>query len=91
MDGKIGQLATVTAEEASKEFDVSGNSQNIQDLMNDMLKNPQRIMELVKVGGKLNDKIQSGEIKESELLSEASDILSKMKNMPYGRYIKNVW
>ena len=83
MDGKIGQLATEIAEEASKEFDVSGNSQNIQDLMNDMLKNPQRIMELVKkVGGKLNDKIQSGEIKESELLSEASDILSKMKNMP---------
>jgi len=40
-------------------------------------------MGLVKnVGSKLDNKIKSGEIKESELISEASEILNKMKNMP---------
>ena len=33
-------------------------------------------------GGKLDDKIKSGEIKESELLEEASDMIKKMKSMP---------
>jgi len=40
-------------------------------------------MGLVKnVGGKLDSKIKSGEIKESELMQEASDLLTKMKDMP---------
>jgi hypothetical protein len=40
-------------------------------------------MNLVKnVGGKLDDKIKSGDIKESELMAEASELLSKMKDMP---------
>ena len=83
LNGKIGQLASEIAEETSKEFDLSNNQQNIDKVMKDLLKNPQKIMDLVKkVGTKLNDKIQSGEIKESELLSEASDILNKMKGMP---------
>lgn len=40
-------------------------------------------MSLVKnVGSKLDQKFKSGEIKESELMQEASDLLSKMKGMP---------
>ena len=40
-------------------------------------------MNLVKkVGSKLDNKIKSGAIKESELLEEASDLVNKMKNMP---------
>ena len=40
-------------------------------------------MNMVKnVGGKIDEKIKSGEIKESELISEGVDILNKMKNMP---------
>jgi len=41
------------------------------------------LMNLVKnVGGKLDSKIKSGEIKESEIMQEASDLLNKMKDMP---------
>ena len=40
-------------------------------------------MNLVKnVGSKLDHKIKSGDIKESELLEEASSFLNNMKNMP---------
>jgi hypothetical protein len=40
-------------------------------------------MGLVKsVGNKLDTKIKSGDIKESELISEATDMMNKMKNMP---------
>ena len=35
-----------------------------------------------KVGSKLDEKIKSGEIKESELMKEASELMEKMKNMP---------
>jgi hypothetical protein len=48
-----------------------------------MFKNPGKLMGLVKnVGSKLDQKFKSGEIKESELMQEASELLSKMKNMP---------
>ena len=40
-------------------------------------------MSLVKsIGTKLEDKIKSGEIKESELMTEASEMMKQMKNMP---------
>jgi hypothetical protein len=40
-------------------------------------------MGLVKnVGDKLDSRIKSGEIKESELMTEATEIMNKMKNMP---------
>ena len=35
-----------------------------------------------KVGSKLDEKIKSGEIKESELMQEASQLMGKMKNIP---------
>lgn len=83
LEGKIGQLASEIAEETSVELDLSGNEQNMDGIMKDLLKNPTKIMDLIKkVGTKLNDKIKSGELSESELLSEAGDILKKMKGMP---------
>jgi hypothetical protein len=40
-------------------------------------------MNMVKnIGGKIEGKIKSGEIKESELMSEGMDLLNQMKNMP---------
>jgi len=40
-------------------------------------------MSVVKnLGSKLDDKIKSGEIKESELISESMEMLNNMKNMP---------
>ena len=48
-----------------------------------MFKNPGKLMDLVKkVGSKLDTKMKSGEIKQSELMEEASDLLKQMKSMP---------
>ena len=48
-----------------------------------LFKNPTKLMGLVKsVGSKLDTKLKSGDIKEAELLKEASDLVNKMKNMP---------
>ena len=47
------------------------------------MKNPTKLMGLVKtVGDKLDGKMKSGELKESELIAEATEIMNKMKNMP---------
>ena len=81
MDGKIGRLAKEIAEETAQELDLG--DQNNPDFFKTFLKNPNKIMNLVKsIGSKLDAKIKSGEIKESELMSEASDMLKNMKNMP---------
>ena len=41
------------------------------------------MMGMVKnIGNKIDQKIKSGEIKESELMSEGMDLLSKMQSMP---------
>jgi hypothetical protein len=48
-----------------------------------LFKNPGKLMGLVKnVGTKLDTKIKSGDLKESELLEEATEIMGKMKDMP---------
>ena len=87
MDGKIGNLAKEIAEEASKELglDPSGNVDEEQqkDFLNQLFKNPNKIMNIVKsIGTKLEEKFKNGELKESELMEEAQDIMGKMKDMP---------
>ena len=48
-----------------------------------LIKNPTKLLSLVKnVGSKLDEKLKSGDMKESELLEEASELMKKMKNMP---------
>ena len=48
-----------------------------------LFKNPGKLMSMVKnIGGKIDAKIKSGEIKESELMSEGMDLLNKMQSMP---------
>ena len=86
LEGKIGQLASEIAEEAAKDFSESGDindDMNTDDMLKKLMKNPTKIMGLMqKVGSRLDNKIKSGEIKESELMQEASEILNKMKDMP---------
>uniref|UniRef100_A0A6C0EZN3 Uncharacterized protein n=1 Tax=viral metagenome TaxID=1070528 RepID=A0A6C0EZN3_9ZZZZ len=90
LNGKIGKLAKEIAEETAKDVDFDmdfdeskGDGVNFQNVFQKMFKNPGKLMGLVKsVGSKLDQKFKSGEIKESELMQEASDLLSKMKNMP---------
>ena len=84
LDGKLGNLAKEIAEEAAEELNLNTeNAQSVNDVFKQLFKNPGKLMGLVKnVGGKLDSKIKSGEINESEIMKEASDLLSKMKDMP---------
>ena len=90
LNGKIGKLAKEIAEETSKDVDFgmdfggeNGENVDFKNVFQKMFKNPGKLMSLVKnVGSKLDEKFKSGEIKESELMQEASDLLSKMKGMP---------
>ena len=90
LNGKIGKLAKEIAEETAKDVDFdmefggeNGENMDFKNVFQKMFKNPGKLMSLVKnVGSKLDQKFKSGEIKESELMQEASDLLSKMKGMP---------
>jgi len=86
-EGKIGKLAKEMAEEISEDFsdlidEDMKNSTNTQDVLKQLMKNPTKIMELMKkVGGKLDAKMKSGEISREEIMKEAGDLLGKMKDM----------
>jgi len=84
LGGKLGQLAKEIAEETATDLNLDmDNVSDMKDIFNKLIKNPTKLMSLVKnVTDKLESRIKSGEIKESEIMSEASDILNKMKNMP---------
>lgn len=84
LGGELGQLATEIAEETAQEFemDMEGATDS-QDVMKKLLSNPQKLMKLVKkVGGKLDDKMKSGDINEGELMKEAGELMKKMNGMP---------
>lgn len=86
-DGKIGTLAKELAEEMSGDVmnmfdDGSGDVKDTGDVLKKMMRNPKKIMELVKkIGSKLDDKMKSGSISQEELMKEAGDLMSKMKGM----------
>jgi len=85
LGGKLGKLAQEIAEETAKEFDIDmdAESADTKTIFQNLIKDPTKLMGLVKtVGNKLDTKMKSGEIKESELMKEASELLQKMKSMP---------
>ncbi|MDC1321468.1 hypothetical protein N8261_05845 [Flavobacteriaceae bacterium] len=84
LDGKLGKLAREIAEETAGELNLDAeNATSVNDVFKNLFKNPGKLMNLVQnVGGKLDSKIKSGEINESEIMAEASGLLSKMKDMP---------
>lgn len=84
MGGKLGKLAMELAEETASDLNLDiENTTNANDVFQQLFKNPGKLMNMVKnIGGKIDEKIKSGEIKESELMSEGMDLLSKMQSMP---------
>jgi hypothetical protein len=84
MNGKLGKLAREIAEETAAELNMDmENAGSVNDVFQTLFKNPTKLMSLVKnVGSKLDTKLKSGDMKESELLQEASEIMQKMKSMP---------
>jgi len=84
MDGKLGNLAKEIAEETANDLnmDMEGAT-SMEDVMKGLFQNPGKLMGLVnKVGSKLDNKLKSGEINESEIMQEASELMGKMKDMP---------
>ena len=84
LDGKLGQLAREIAEETAANLNIDfDETSDMKDVFQKLSQNPTKLMGLVKtVGDKLDSKIKSGDLKESELIAEATEMMNKMKNMP---------
>lgn len=84
MNGKIGALAKEIAEETAKDLDIDfDNVTDMKSVFGKLFKNPSKLMNIVKkIGSKLDTKMKSGDIKESELMEEATNMMKDMQNMP---------
>ena len=77
--GKIGKLAVELAEETAKSL----NMEDSPDGMMELLKNPTKLLNMVKnMGDKLDERLKTGEINENEIMNEGIDLMKKMKDMP---------
>jgi hypothetical protein len=84
LNGKIGKLAKEIAEETAADLNLDmENETSMKGVFQQLLKNPSKLSGIIKtVGSKLDSKLKSGELKESEIMQEASELMSKMKSMP---------
>ena len=84
LNGKIGKLAKEIAEETAADLNLDmENETSMKGIFQQLLKNPGKVSGIIKsVGSKLDSKLKSGELKESEIMQEASELMSKMKSMP---------
>lgn len=84
MGGKLGKLAMELAEETAADLNLDMNNTGTgKDVFEKLFKNPAKLMSMVQnIGSKIDDKIKSGELKESELMEEGMELLNKMKNVP---------
>jgi len=95
-DGKIGKLAKELAEELSGDVmhmfdDGSGDATNTADIMKKMMRNPKKIMDLVKkIGSKLDDKMKDGSISQEEIMKEVSEMMTKMKGSGNGKEFESM-
>lgn len=85
-DGKIGNLVKELAEEISENLaDVLGKDdmndvRSTKDVLEKLMKNPKKVTDLFKtINDKVQDKLQSGEITQEELLKEITELMAKMK------------
>lgn len=92
LKGKLGMLAKDIADKVVKDFEMDiDNPESVNDVFQTLIKNPNKLMKLVKsVGNELDERLKSGDIKESELMEEANDIVKNMKNMPGMNNIQNM-
>ena len=84
LGGKLGDLAREIAEEQAQNLDIDLEGvTDAKDVFQKLFKNPGKLMNMVKsVSDKLDSRMRSGELNKNELMSEASEMLNKMKNMP---------
>lgn len=84
LNGKLGNLAKEIAEETVKDLNINiDEDAEPEKVFEKLFKNPNKLMNMASsVGKKLDSKIKSGNVKESELIEEATELMEKMKNMP---------
>ena len=84
LQGNLGRLATEIAEETAEEFDFDMEGvDSVNDVFQKMFRDPGKIMGLVKnIGSKLDSKIKEKDMSQADLMKEATDMMSKMKDMP---------
>ena len=81
MEGKLGTWLENCR--LYQRLDDVENVSSVKDIFGSLMKNPTKLMNMVKnVGNKLDEKIKSGDIKESEILEEATEMMKKMKEVP---------
>ena len=92
MGGKIGQLAQEIANDTAKDLNIDPeNISSVDDVFAKLFKNPGKLMGMIKkVSSKLDDKLKSGELNETELMKEASELVDKMKNTPGMKNMENM-
>ena len=83
MNGKIGCLAKEIAGDTLNDLDIDPSNGNTQEVFESLIKDPTKLMSLMKkIGDKIENKIKKGEINQEELMSEASELFKNMKDMP---------
>ena len=86
LEGNLGKLATQITEETLKELDLDVDLEDegsVGEIFKKLFSDPGKLMKMIgKVGKSLDEKLKSGEIKESELMEEASEFLKKMNDVP---------
>jgi len=86
-NGKIGGLAKEIAEDIGQDIadsfgDDIQNVKSTKDVLSKLMQNPEKIGGLVKsVGEKINQKMESGDISRDDIMSEAGELMRKMKEM----------
>jgi hypothetical protein len=86
IDGKLGSIAKQIAEETASELNLAEEFENVTDIkgvFDSLFKNPAKLMNLVKnVSEKLDTRMKSGDINEQEMMSEAGELVNKLKDIP---------
>jgi hypothetical protein len=96
--GKIGALAKELAEELSEDImkmfgedEIGGEVKTTEEVLKKIMKNPAKMMELLKkVSNKLDKKMKDGDINQSDIMKEASEIMGKMKEMGGGKQFQDM-
>jgi len=90
LNSMLGEnLAHEIFEETAKELnmeDTMKDTTSVSDFFQKMFRNPGKLEKLMniskKYGSKIVNKIESGELKESEVIQEVTKIESKLNNIP---------
>ena len=90
MGGNLGHLAGEIAEEVGQDLGLTRDATQKEVMA--LLRDPTRMIKLVKtIGKKLEEKIASGEVKESELLEEAAGVVGKLKDIPGAERLRQMF